>query len=96
LRRIQTDHQRLDDFARRKMSALKHRVALENSRLQGFERRLDSLNPLAVLGRGYAIVTRQTDGKLVSQIEQAKPSDEIQVRVSDGAFDAIVSKDKES
>lgn len=96
LRRIQTDRQRLDDFARRKMSALKHRVALANSRLQGFERRLNSLNPLAVLGRGYAMVTRHRDGKLVSQVEQAKPGDEIQVRVSNGAFDAIVSKDKES
>jgi exodeoxyribonuclease VII large subunit len=71
-------------------------VALANSRLQGFERRLDSLNPLAVLGRGYAVVTRQADGKLVSQIGQTKSGDQIHVRVSDGAFDAIVSKDKES
>ena len=96
LRRIQTDRQRLDDFSRRGLSALKHRMALDNSRLQGFERRLEALNPLAVLGRGYAVVTRQADGKLVSQVEQAKPNDGIQVRVSDGAFDAIVSKDKES
>ena len=96
LRRIQTDRQRLDDFARRGLSALKHRVALDVSRLQGFERRLNALNPLAVLGRGYAVVTRQADGKLVSQVSDVKPNDEIQVRVSDGAFDAIVSKDKES
>jgi len=96
LRRIQTDRQRLDDFARRGISALKHRVALAKSRLQGSERRLESLSPMAVLGRGYAVVTRQADGKLVSQVGQAKSGDEIHVRVSDGAFDAIVSKDKES
>ena len=96
LRRIQTDRQRLDDFSRRGLSALKHRMALDNSRLQGFERRLEALNPLAVLGRGYAVVTRQADGKLVSQVGQAGPGDGIQVRVSDGEFDAIVSKDKES
>jgi exodeoxyribonuclease VII large subunit len=96
LRRIQTDRQRLDDFARRGMSALAHRVRLDGTRLQGFERRLEALNPLAVLGRGYAVVTRQADGKLVSQVNEAKPGDGIQVRVSDGAFDAIVSKDKEA
>ena len=96
LRRILTDRQRLDDFARRGMSALKHRMALDNSRLQGFDRRLEALNPLAVLGRGYAVVTRQADGKLVSQVSDAKPNDEIQVLVSDGAFDAVVSNDKES
>jgi exodeoxyribonuclease VII large subunit len=96
LRRIQTDRQRLDDYARRGLSALKHRMTLDGSRLQGFERRLEALNPLAVLGRGYAVVTLQADGKLVSQVSDAKPNDEIQVRVSDGTFDAVVSKDKES
>jgi len=96
LRRIQTDRQRLDDFARRGLSTLRHRLALDESRLRGFERRLESLNPLSVLGRGYAVVTRQADGKMVSRVGQAKSGDAIHVRVSDGAFDAIVSKNKES
>ena len=96
LRRIQTDRQRLDDFARRGISALKHRVALDRSRLQGFERRLEALNPLAVLGRGYAVVSRQADGKLVSQVRQVKTGDRLRVRVSDGEFGATVSQEKES
>jgi exodeoxyribonuclease VII large subunit len=96
LRRIQTDRQRLDDFARRGVSALKHRMALDSSRLQGFERRLEALNPLAVLGRGYAVVSRQADGKLVSQVGQVKTGDRLQVRVSDGEFSATVSEEKES
>ena len=95
LRRIQTDRQRLDDYARRGLSALKHRLVLDDSRLKGFERRLEALSPLAVLGRGYAVVTRQADGKVVGQVEQAKPGDGIQVRVSNGAFGAVVSNDKE-
>ena len=96
LRRIQTDRQRLDDYARRGLSALKHRLALDESRLKGFERRLEALSPLAVLGRGYAVVTHQADGRLVSQARQAKPGDGIHVRVSDGAFGAVVSEEKES
>ena len=96
IRRILIDRQRLDDFARRTLSALGHRLALDESRLSGFERRLEALNPLAVLGRGYALVTRREDGKLVSQVGQAKAGDGIQIRVSNGVFDAVVSKDKES
>ena len=96
LRRIQTDRQRLDDLARRSLSALRHRLALDGSQLGGIERRLESLNPLAVLERGYAVVMRQADGKLVSKTGQVKQADEIQIRVSDGAFEAVVSKDKES
>ena len=95
-RRIQTDRQRLDDFARRGSSALRHRLALDESRLGGFERRLEALNPLAILGRGYALVTRREDGRLVSRVRQTKPGDELQIRVSDGAIDAVVSNDKES
>ena len=72
LRRIQTDRQRLDDFARRGMSALAHRVTLDGTRLQGFERRLEALNPLAVLGRGYAVVTRHDRWKTCQQGEICK------------------------
>jgi exodeoxyribonuclease VII large subunit len=93
LRRIQTDRQRLDDFVRRGMSALKHRVALDASRLQGFDRRLEALNPLAVLGRGFAVVTREVDGALVSKVGQAKPGDGLRLRVSDGELGATVSED---
>lgn len=96
LRRIQTDRQRLDDFSRRGLSALQHRLALDEARLKGFEHRLETLNPLAVLGRGYALVTRQADGKLVSRVGQAKSGEGIQIHVSDGAFNAVISKDKES
>jgi exodeoxyribonuclease VII large subunit len=95
LRRIQTDRQRLDDFARRGFFALQHRLSLEESRLRGFERRLEALNPLAVLGRGYALVTRQEDRRLISQVSQAEVGTDLQIRVSDGAFGAVVSKSKE-
>ena len=96
LRRIQTDRQRLDDYARRGLSSLQHRLALNGSRLGGLKRRLASLSPLAVLARGYAVVTSPVDGKLISHAGDTKSGDEIQVRVSDGTFDAVVSKEKEA
>ncbi len=87
-RRIASNRQRLDDLARRADAGQAHRLALETSRLTGLDKRLEALSPLKVLGRGYAVVTRQKDGVLVHKVAQAR--DGIRVRVSDGEFDAEV------
>ena len=89
-RRIQSERQRLDDVAHRFGVAQTHRLALEANQIEGFGKRLEALNPLQVLERGYAVVTRQADGKVISKIKQVKSKDEIHVRVSDGSFDATV------
>jgi exodeoxyribonuclease VII large subunit len=89
-RRIQIEYQRLDDITHRIGVAQAHRLALEANQIQGFDKRLVALNPLQVLERGYAVVTRQADGKVISKIKQVKSKDEIHVRVSDGDFDATV------
>jgi exonuclease VII large subunit len=49
------------------------------------QRRLEALSPLAVLRRGYAVVTRKDDGSVVSRLEQA--GEEMIVRVSDGELE---------
>ena len=89
-RRIQSERQRLDDVAHRFGVAQVHRLALEANRIQGFGKRLDALNPLQVLERGYAVVTRQVDGKVINKTKQVKSKDGIHVRVSDGSFDATI------
>ncbi|MFZ5819808.1 MAG: exodeoxyribonuclease VII large subunit [Chloroflexota bacterium] len=91
-RRIQTSRQRLDDLSRRRLSAAQHRLSLEGARAKGLERRLQSLSPLAVLARGYAVVTRGQDGALVSSVGRVQTDDEIFVRVTDGQFGAVVRK----
>ena len=89
-RRIQSERQRLDDVAHRIGVAQAHRLALEANQIVGFGKRLTALNPIQVLERGYAVVTRQADKKLIGKIKQVKSKDEIHVRVSDGSFDATV------
>lgn len=84
-RRIQSELQRVDDLARRGLTALDHRVQLQKSRVQGAAHQLESLNPLAVLARGYAVVTRKDNGRVVARVSQAGA--EMNVRVSDGEFD---------
>ncbi|HSL46671.1 MAG TPA: exodeoxyribonuclease VII large subunit [Anaerolineales bacterium] len=84
-RRIQSERQRVDELARRAQSSLFHHIQLESAHITGMQRRLQALNPMAVLARGYAVVTRNDDGSVVSSVDQA--SEEMKVRVSDGEFE---------
>lgn len=83
--RIRSDRQRLDELQRRGAVALRHRTQLQRAHLQGLEQRLLALNPLAVLSRGFAVVTRP-DGQLVRSTAQAQAGDRLHVTVSDGRF----------
>ncbi len=51
---------------------------------------LDALSPLAVLGRGYAIATR--DGIAVLSSQELQPGDAVRVQVSHGVFRARVTQ----
>ena len=50
-RRIETERQHLDELARRSISGFVHRSQLQAAHINGIRRRLESLNPLAVLKR---------------------------------------------
>lgn len=84
-RRVQTESQILDDLANRSLRALENRQKLSRSSLDGAAKRLQSLNPSSVLERGYAVVIRLSDGRVVSRVEQAERS--MKIRVSDGIFE---------
>jgi exodeoxyribonuclease VII large subunit len=89
-RRIQADRQRVDEFARRFQTVHAHRLALRGGELRGWGKRLQALSPLEVLNRGYAVVTRRLDGVVVRKVGEAR--DGIDVRVSDGSFEAEVRR----
>lgn len=84
-RRIQSETQRVDELSRRMLSSLIHGIQLQSSHIKGMTSRLEALSPLAVLERGYAVVTRKEDGRVVSRVALA--GDEMKVRVSDGEFE---------
>jgi exonuclease VII large subunit len=67
------------------LSALRHGIQLQTRHVDGMSKRLLSLNPEAVLSRGYAIVTRKDDGAVVSSVGQAVGG--MKVRVCDGEFE---------
>lgn len=53
--------------------------------------RLDSMSPLAVLGRGYS-VTQSRDYKLIGSVEQVQWGDELVTTVRDGQIISIVQQ----
>lgn len=93
-RRIQSERQRLDELSRRVYSSLLHRIQIQTTHIRGMERRLEALSPLAVLGRGFAVVTRKKDHSVVSHVAQTEQGDQITIRVSDGQVDAEVTGQK--
>jgi exodeoxyribonuclease VII large subunit len=70
---------------------LRRGMLRQDERLEAADERLRALSPLATLGRGYAIVQRVKDGKVVARLHDVKGGAGLQVSVSDGAFWAEVS-----
>jgi exodeoxyribonuclease VII large subunit len=81
--------QRTDDLMMQATLSVSHLLQLRRERLTGVVARLDALNPLAVLQRGYAVVRR--DGQLVRSISKVSHGDRLAVRVSDGEFGATAT-----
>ncbi len=94
VRRIESNRQRVDEMARRAQAAVGHYMRLETSALDGLQKRLEGLNPVQILRRGYAVVRRRKDGVVVHRVSQARG--DISIRVSDGEFDAEVTKSRDS
>ena len=90
--RVATNRQRLDETTRRAEIALIHALQVSKAHLRGLEQNLASLNPQAVLRRGYAII-KGHDGVLVSMAKQVKRADRLTIRLQDGEFPAVVDGD---
>jgi exodeoxyribonuclease VII large subunit len=56
---------------------------------------LAALDPTAVLSRGYAIATIRSSGRAVRAVSEAVPGEALDVRVSDGAFGAVVEGEED-
>jgi exodeoxyribonuclease VII large subunit len=93
--RVSNSRQRLDDLAGRGLSALQHQLALERQRVSGLSDQLQALSPLAVLDRGYAIVTQAASGEVVRAASQVTAGDALEVRVGEGRFKVEVTNSKQ-
>jgi len=89
---IDTYRQRLDEVTLRLDRAAQVRLEQKALQLQNLQQALRSLNPQAVLQRGYAIVTRTDTGVLVKNTVQVQPDDTVQIQVSQGKMEAQITQ----
>jgi exodeoxyribonuclease VII large subunit len=85
------DRQRVDDLLANAQTAMHHSLALHRERLGGLTGRLAGVSPLGTLERGYAIVHQHDTGAVVRSVKQTVPGDSLDIRVTDGEFEAQVS-----
>ena len=68
------------------------RLARMNQSTSSFGGKLDSLSPLAVLSRGYALVWDPSGRRLVRNAADVAVGDGLRIRVHRGALDATVTR----
>jgi exodeoxyribonuclease VII large subunit len=88
--RIQDGRQRLDEITGRLIRSMGTILNISKDQVESYQNRLAALNPEAVLKRGYAMITAE-DGTTIYQVGQTKTGQQLQVRVSDGEFEVVVS-----
>lgn len=73
-------------------SAIRRRMDLNRRRLSETATRLDALSPLAVLGRGYAIARRESDGRIVRAAGDVFLGDRLELRLASGQIGVEVTR----
>ena len=89
--RVAALRQRLDEARRRVDRAVVRAVPSRRQRAVALRRRLDALSPLAVLGRGYAIV-EGADGRIRTGTQGLAVGDAVRLRMRDGRAGATVTE----
>jgi len=88
---LQNALQRLDETQARLERLGHNQLEARNLRLASSVSRLNALSPQAVLRRGYAIITDQHSGVLISRASQTQPGQELLLRLQDGLIPAQVT-----
>ncbi len=76
---------RVDELGRRMEGRLKSLVESKNQSFRGAMGRLNALNPLAILERGYS-VTFNEKGEIIKEIDRLSPGDTLRTRLHKGSF----------
>jgi exodeoxyribonuclease VII large subunit len=80
---LQLHEQRVSELTAKLIAGVQAQAAVAQHRLAQALTRLNTLSPLRVLARGYALV-QHPDGRLIRTTEDAVPGQDIVIRLSDG------------
>jgi len=81
---IQQYYQRLDELYNSLSKSMVHYLLLQNERLNALHKNLLTLNPTAILARGYSICFDPKTGTVIKSVQQLKPEDTIKIQFHQG------------
>lgn len=88
---VATRRQQVDGLNRQMVRSLRHDLTVQRTRVAALRARLASLDPNAVLRRGYAVLQAPASGDVITSVAQVSSGMAIRARVSDGEFDTTVN-----
>ncbi len=92
--RLDAARLRVDDLTRTMESLMHTRLSLARTQVEGLKARLDALNPLNVLERGYAVAVR-SDGAVMTSIDDVEVGEHMWVYLRDGHVESwVVDKER--
>ncbi len=72
------------ELNRRLTAATQRLLELRRQAVAGLGEKLHAVSPLATLERGYAIASRQRDGKILRHIGEVETGESVEIRLADG------------
>lgn len=90
LARVQQWARRLDELEDRSHRAMRGRLERAQARIEALAGRLETLSPLAVLGRGYSLTQRESDGRIVRDPADVPVGQRIITRLASGQITSRV------
>lgn len=93
-KRLESESQRLDGLFTRINTAGNNSVRSEKIKLSGLAEKINALNPLSVLSRGFAVALK--DEKPLRSVSEVKAGDRLSVKLKDGVIDCAAEKIREN
>ncbi len=83
---IQSGRMTIENYTHQLDQAIRYQADHNHNILNGLMAKLQAVNPLGILERGYSLVMDPSTGEVVRSVHQVSTGEQLNVRVSDGSF----------
>jgi exodeoxyribonuclease VII large subunit len=85
-RTLDVSVQKLDEIDYRLTQGIDRLIEKRQFEFDKLASRLEAISPLKTLARGYSLAIETNQGSIISGVDQVKPGDRLETRVSDGSI----------
>jgi len=79
---------KLDDLIGRSSANIAHKTELTKELLNGLTQKIAALSPSATIARGYSVIQKTSDGKIINSVKDVGIGENLVITVTDGIIDA--------